>query len=180
MKKCGKWNGNTENVPNVKPPKYRRGRRKSMLLPIHIYFYPYLVSIKSWYVTYIESPSFLSSGGLLWTLRKIRGVKPPGSMVFPYRQYNTYFPIGQHSFCFPVFPNFVQAFFCQYGKHFILYIWHWCMQHISKPIRFTAIMLCQNRILIRRRCPIFQTVQNSHHAFCSTGNSRYFCRFNGS
>ena len=27
---CGKKDGNTENVPNVKPPKCRRGRRKSM------------------------------------------------------------------------------------------------------------------------------------------------------
>ena len=42
-RKCGKWNGNICSVPHVKPPKYRRGRRKSMLLPIHIYFYPYLV-----------------------------------------------------------------------------------------------------------------------------------------
>lgn len=55
MKKCGKWNGNTENAPNVKPPKYRRGRRKSTLLPIHIYFYPYLVSIKTDFSTYNET-----------------------------------------------------------------------------------------------------------------------------
>ena len=59
---CGKWNGNTENVPNVKPPKYRRGRRKSALLPIHIYFYPYLVSIKTHpykkYVFSIPFPAF--------------------------------------------------------------------------------------------------------------------------
>ena len=37
-RKCGKWNRSICRVPNVKPPKYRRGRRKSMLLPIHIYF----------------------------------------------------------------------------------------------------------------------------------------------
>ncbi len=38
-----KKDGKLCSAPNVKPPKYRRGRRKSMLLPIHIYFYPYLV-----------------------------------------------------------------------------------------------------------------------------------------
>ena len=44
--------------------------------------YPYLVSIKSAYVTYIASPSFLPSGGLLWTLRiKKRGKAAFGSMV---------------------------------------------------------------------------------------------------
>ena len=37
-RKCGKWNGNICSALHVKPPKYRRGRRKSMLLPIHIYF----------------------------------------------------------------------------------------------------------------------------------------------
>ena len=37
------WEMEKCSILHVKPPKYRRGRRKSMLLPIHIYFYPYLV-----------------------------------------------------------------------------------------------------------------------------------------